>query len=76
MHDKSLRVRLFATLWIAACQTPLSMGVPRQEYWNGLPFPSPWDLPDPGIEPASLISPALPGEFFFFFTISTTWEAQ
>ena len=49
-------VRLFATPWTIAYQAPLSMGLPRQEYWNGLPFPSPGDLPDPGIEP---VSPAL-----------------
>ena len=42
-----------ATPWIVALQTPLSMGFPRQEYWGGLPFPSPGDLPDPGIEPGS-----------------------
>ena len=47
------RVRLFATLWIIACQAPLSMEFSKQEYWNGLPFPSPGDLPDPGIEPGS-----------------------
>ena len=46
-------VRLFETLWIAACQTPLSMGFSRQEYWSGLPFPAPGDLPNPGIEPVS-----------------------
>ena len=40
-------------LWTAALQGPLSMGFPRKEYWNGLPFPSPGDLPDPGIEPTS-----------------------
>ena len=52
---KSLsRVRLFATPWTVACQAPLSMGFSRQEYWSGLPFPSPGDLPDPGIEPGSL----------------------
>ena len=51
---KSLsRVRLFATLWTVAHQAPLSMGFSRQEYWSGLPFPSPGDLPDPGIEPRS-----------------------
>ena len=51
---KSLsRVRLFATLWTEAYQAPLSMGFSRQEYWSGLPFPSPGDLPDPGIEPGS-----------------------
>ena len=41
------------TLWIRAHQTPLSMGFPRKEYWSGFPFPSPGDLPDPGIEPRS-----------------------
>ena len=42
-----------ATPWTVARQAPLSMGVPRQEYWSGLPFPSPGDLPDPAIEPGS-----------------------
>ena len=41
------------TLWTVAHQAPLSMGFSRQEYWSGLPFPSPGDLPDPGIEPGS-----------------------
>ena len=50
--------------WSVACQGPLSIGVSRQEYWNGLPFPSPGDLPDPGIEPGSLTSPALASRFF------------
>ena len=51
---KSLsRVRLFATPWTVAYQAPPSMGFSRQEYWSGLPFPSPGDLPDPGIEPGS-----------------------
>ncbi|ELR53454.1 hypothetical protein M91_07156, partial [Bos mutus] len=45
-------------------QAPLSMGFSRQEYWSGLPFPSPGDLPDPGIEPGSLTFPALAGKFF------------
>ena len=44
------RVRLFATLWTVAYQAPPSMAFSRQEYWSGLPFPSPGDLPDPGIE--------------------------
>ena len=39
--------------WTVACQAPLSMGFSRQEYWSGLPFPSPGDLPDPGIKPGS-----------------------
>ena len=42
-------VRLYVTLWTVACQSPLSMGFSRQEYWSGLQFPSPGDLPDPGI---------------------------
>ena len=51
---KSLsRVRLFATPWNVAPQALLSMGFSRQEYWSGVPFPSPGDLPDPGIEPRS-----------------------
>ena len=51
---KSLsRVRLFATPWTVTYQASLSMGFSRQEYWSGLPFPSPGDLPDPGIEPRS-----------------------
>ena len=51
---KSLsRVRLFATPWTVAHQAPLCMGFSRQEYWSGLPFPSPADLPDPGIEPGT-----------------------
>jgi len=49
------------------------MGFSRQEYWSGLPCPAPGDLPDPGIEPGTLKSPALAGGFF---TTSTTWEAQ
>ena len=53
--------QLFVTPWTAARQAPLSMGLPRQEYWSGLPFLSLGDLPDPGIEPTS---PALAGGFF------------
>ena len=55
---------LFATPWTVACQAHLSMEFSRQEYWSGLPFPSPEDLLDLGIEPASLTSPALAGRFF------------
>ena len=47
-------VQLFATLWTVAYQAPPSMGFSRQEYWSGLPFPSPGDLPNPGIKPGSL----------------------
>ena len=59
----------FANPWTVAHQAPLSMGFPRQEYWSGLPWPPPGDLPDPGIE---LLSPALAGRLF---TPSATWEA-
>ena len=55
---------LFENLWTLVCQTPLSMGFSRQEYWHGLPFPSPGDLPHAGIERVSLASPALAGRFF------------
>ena len=57
-------VRLFVTPWTGVHQVPGSMGSSWQEYWSGLPFPPPGDLPDPGIEPASLESPALAGGFF------------
>jgi len=57
-------VWLFATPWTVACQAPLSMKFSRWEYWSGLPFSPPEDLPDPGIEPTSLASPALAGRFF------------
>ena len=50
--------------WTVAHQAPLSMGFSMQEYCNGLPFPTPGDLPDQGIKPTSLVSPALAGEFF------------
>ena len=59
-----LYVRLFGTLWTVACQTPLSMAFSRQEHWSGLPFPLPGDLPDPSIEPKSLMPLALAGRFF------------
>ena len=58
------RVRLFATPWTVANQAPQSTEFSRQEYWSGLPFPSPGDLPNPGIEPGSpaLQADALPSE--------------
>ena len=72
LHAKSLScVRLFETLWTVAHQFPLPMGFPRQEYWSVLTCPPPGDLPNTGIEPASLTSLALTGGFF---TTSTTWE--
>ena len=78
------RVLFFVTPWTVAHQIPLSMGFPRQEYWSGLLFPSPRDLPDPGIKPESpalagrFFTTALPGkpgfsysQFFFFFFLRT-----
>ena len=67
------RVQLFVTPWTIAHQAPLSMEFSRQEYWNGLPCPSPGDLPDPGIKPTSLASPALAGRYFI---TTATWEAH
>ena len=57
-------VRLFGIPWTVAHQAPLSMGFSRQVYWSGLPFPAPMDLPDPGIEPVSPVSPVMTGGFF------------
>ena len=65
-------VQLLATPWTVARQAPRSMRFSRQEYWSGLPFPSPGDLPDPGVEPESLESPALASRFF---TTSASWQA-
>ena len=66
------RVWLCVTLGTVAHQAPLSIGFSRQEYWCGLPFPSPGDLPDPGIELGYLMSPVWKGRFF---ATSATWEA-
>ena len=63
--------RLFVTLWTIAHQVPLSTEFSRQEYWSGLSFPSPGDLPNPGIKPLSLLSPALAGGFL---TNCASWE--
>ena len=57
-------VRLFVTVWTAAHQAPLSMEFSRQDYWSGLPLPSPGGLPDPEVKPLSPVSPALAGRFF------------
>ena len=64
LHQKLESVRCSvmsssASPWIIAWQAPLSLEVSRQEYWNGLPFPTPGDLPDPGLKPVSCVSPAL-----------------
>ena len=66
-------VRLFVTLWTVALQAPLSMGFCRQEFWSGMPCPPPGDLSEPGIEPVSLMSPALAGGFFIS---SATWKVE
>ena len=57
-------VQLFLTPWTVVLQAALSMGFSRQEYWSALPFPSPGDLPDPGVESLSLAPLALAGRFF------------
>ena len=62
--------RLFLTPWTVACHVSLSIGFSRQEYWSMLPCPPAGDLPDPGVEPVSLVYPALAGGFF---TISDTF---
>ena len=73
MHAKLLQLcpTLCNTVDYIAHQAPLSLGFSRKEYWTRLPFPTPGDLPNPGIELTSLTSPALAGRFF---TTSTTWE--
>ena len=63
----------FVTLWTIAQQVPLSMRFSRQEYWSGLPFPTPGNLSNPGTEPGSLEAPALAGGFFHH---CATWEAH
>ena len=57
-------VQFFVTPWTGTRQVPLSVGFFRQEYRRGLPFPPPWDLPDPGVEPMSPASPVLAGGLF------------
>ena len=57
-------VQLFGDTWIVTLKVCISIGFHRQKYWNGLPFPSPGDLPHPGIEPSSPAYPALAGRFF------------
>ena len=77
-------IRLFVTPWTVVHQAPLFMKSSRQEYWSGLPFPSPGELPDPGIEPGSpelasgFITTELPGKsikyFYFLLKISVSWR--
>ena len=63
-------VWLFVTPWTVARQAPLSVGFSRQEYWSGMPFPPPGDIPDPGIEPEYPAFPSLEGMFF------TSWATR
>ena len=72
MHAKSLQLCLTVTLWTVTHQAPLSMAFSRQEYWSGLLCPPAGHLPDAGIEPTSLVTPALAGGFC---TTTATWEA-
>ena len=72
LRAQSLGHVLFAAPRAIAHQAPLSVEFSRQEYWSVLPCPPPGDLPDPGIEAASFVSPALAARFF---TTSATWEA-
>ena len=65
-------VQLFETLWTVAHQSPLSMGFSSQEYWSGLPCPPSGDPPNLGMQPPSLMTPAMAGGFF---TTRTIWEA-
>ena len=73
VHGCFRPVRLFLTLWTVVCQAPLSMGFSGQEYWSALPFSTPEDLLNSGIESASLRSPALAGGFF---TTRDTWKSM
>ena len=72
LHALTQLCPTLATPWTTAGQAPLSVEFSRQEYWSRLPFSPPGGLPDPGIKPMSLVSPALTGGFI---TTHTTWEA-
>ena len=62
------RVQRFSAVpWTVACQAPLSMGFPRQEYWSGMPLPPPGDLPRPAIQPMAPETPALAGVGFIYY---------
>ena len=77
MHACSLRcVQLFANPWTVAHQASVSVGLSRQDYWSGLPFLPPEDLPDPGIKPGSPVSPALAGEILLLMSSLVTAETH
>ena len=67
-------VRLFETPWTVACQAPLFMGFPTQEYWSGLPFPSPEDLPNPGTEPRSHVSCICRWVLYHYHHLVSPWK--
>ena len=71
--SRSVMSNSFVTLWTVARQALLSMGFPRQEYWSGLLFPPPGDLPNPGIEP---MAPMLAGGSGGFFTTEPPWKSS
>ena len=70
-NSQEVKSNSFVTPWTAAWQAPLTMGSPRQEYWSKLPFPSPGDLPDPGVEPRSPTSLLCCRQILYH---CTTWE--
>ena len=75
LHAQLLsRVRLCATPHNVAHQAPLSKGFFRQEYWSGLPFPPPGDLPNPGIEPESPVSPAMQADSLTLCHLESPWS--
>ena len=69
-------VWLFATPWTVTCQAPLSLGFPRQGYWSRLPFPSPGDLPDPGVKLLSSSLAFLFIAFTYYIPVNTVWIVQ
>ena len=85
LHTCSQFVSKFATPWTVACQAPLSIEFYQQEGWSVLPFPTSEDFPSPGVQPMSLVSPALTGRFFIYHraslgaqlvkNLSAMWEA-
>ena len=77
MHTQLLSgFQHFATLWTVAYQTPLPMEFSRQKYWNGLPFPPPGDLLNPGLKPMTTSYPTLAGRFFTFSDLFLILDIQ